>query len=201
MAVYSQKLIDKCKKHQLHVEDYVFCLLSNADFSVRDAYVAAYHPATNNPTALSTQATKKQKDESIKRYINLLAEEKRREETFIIEQEKKLRAEIMRELQQSGQVSLPSEPVADADGQPTQSGQLYTAPQKRTKEDIIREINIKLDSCRDDKEWRELQKMLIDVENMKKDTDEAEEDTIHYYFPVSCSDCSHNPDNKKNSPK
>lgn len=200
MAVYSQKLLDKCKANQLHIEDYIFCLLQQYEFNTRDAYIGAYNPTTNNPNSLSIQATKKMKDESIRRYLNILAEQKRRQDTAQIEQEKKLREqvrkELIAELEQNGTITINQ--VTDIDNPEQLQPQPQTIPQTqtRTKADIIRELNFKISTSTDDKEQRELYKLLIDVENMKKDIDETEEEAIHYYIPLNCSECKHYPDNK-----
>ena len=61
----------------------------------------------------------------------------------------------------------------------------------------IKELNEKIDNCRDPKEQREFYKMLIDVEQMKKDIDETEEESIHYYFPVTCKDCKLSKESKQ----
>lgn len=202
MGVYSQTLIKQAKANKLNIEDIVFCTLCASGFNQRDAYIAAYRPTTNNPQAIDTKLKKQLKDDALQIYLFKINEDKRKEDSNLIEFERKIRAEYQKEYAATKEQTEP-------DNNRTTTGQVVAEPEQsqtgatgaketRSKADIIRELNEKIDRCTDPKEQREFYKMLIDVEQMKKDIDETEEESIHYYFPVTCKDCKHSPENKPN---
>lgn len=196
MAVYSQTLIKQAKANKLNIEDLIFCTLCASGFNQRDAYIAAYRPTTNNPQAIDTKLKKQLKDDALQIYLFKLNEDKRKEDSNLIEFERKIRAEYQKEYAATKEQSN-----TDAT-QPSQVTPNQTEPitatnkETRSKADIIKELNEKIDNCRDPREQREFYKMLIDVEQMKKDIDETEEESIHYYFPVTCKDCKHSVNEK-----
>lgn len=68
----------------------------------------------------------------------------------------------------------------------------------REKEDIVRELNILADLTKDPKQKTEILMRLADLQQMKKDPiDEVEDNTVHYYLPLSCYQCSLYIANKK----
>ena len=40
------------------------------------------------------------------------------------------------------------------------------------------------------KEWLEIKKMIADITQAKRDEIQTEDNTIHYYLPLTCSQCS-----------
>jgi hypothetical protein len=72
---------------------------------------------------------------------------------------------------------------------------------RRSKEDIIRELNVLATSVHDPKQRTEILLKLADLERMKDEPsqEEAENNTVHYYvplnYPTSCKDCAMNPSN------
>lgn len=173
---YSQTLINLCKRHKLQIEDLVFCTLTTQGFNHRDAYIAAYRPNNNNPATISIAASKKLKEVAIQKYLFTLHEVVRREDSKEIAKEIQIREDIEQEIG----ARVATEQTADGQEQPETT---------RDKAAIIKELNEHLNKCTDPKQKQDWYKMLIDVQQMKKDTDETEEETIHYYFPVSCRDC------------
>ena len=179
MAVYSQNLINLCKKHKLQIEDLIFCVLTTQGWNHRDSYIGAFRPNNNNPKTISMAASKKLKEEAVQKYLFTLHEITRREDSNQVQVEKQLRTDIEQEfaaksLVDQGQEN-PDNPVL--------------IPFMRDKADTIREINEHLNSCSDPKLRIDWYKMLIDVQQMKKDSDDTEEDTQLYYIPLSCRDC------------
>lgn len=68
----------------------------------------------------------------------------------------------------------------------------------REKEDIVRELNILADLTKDPKQKTEILMRLADLQQMKKSSiDELEDNTVHYYLPLSCYQCSLYIANKK----
>ena len=201
MAVYSQTLIKQAKANKLNIEDIVFCTLCASGFSQRDAYIAAYRPTTNNPQQIDTKLKKQLKDDALQVYLFKLNEDKRKEDSNLIEFERKIRAEYQKEYATSKEQSN-TDATGNTTGQDTTQPEQATgnnpvSKETRSKADIIKELNEKIDNCRDPREQREFYKMLIDVEQMKKDIDETEEESIHYYFPVTCKDCKHSVSSKQ----
>ena len=61
----------------------------------------------------------------------------------------------------------------------------------REKEDIVRELNILADITKDPKQKTEILMKLADLQQMKRDpVDDTEDNTVHYYLPLSCHKCS-----------
>ena len=61
----------------------------------------------------------------------------------------------------------------------------------REKEDIVRELNILADITKDPKQKTEILMKLADLQQMKKDpVEETEDNTVHYYLPLTCHKCS-----------
>ena len=72
----------------------------------------------------------------------------------------------------------------------------------REKEDIVRELNILADITKDPKLKSELLLKLADLQQMKKDpVDETEDNTVHYYLPLTCHKCSLYIANKRKAEK
>lgn len=68
----------------------------------------------------------------------------------------------------------------------------------REKSDIIRELNVLADCTKDPKLKSELLLRLADLQQMRKDPiDQVEDNTVHYYLPLSCYQCSLYIANKK----
>lgn len=68
----------------------------------------------------------------------------------------------------------------------------------RDKDDVVRELNLLADQTKDPKQKTEILMRLADLQQMKKDPVEDEEDTtVHYYLPLSCHQCSLYIANKK----
>lgn len=63
-------------------------------------------------------------------------------------------------------------------------------PKNRDKDDIVAELNTLANATRDPKQKTEILMKLADLQQMKKDKTQEEEDTtIHYYLPISCYNC------------
>lgn len=61
----------------------------------------------------------------------------------------------------------------------------------REKEDIVRELNILADITKDPKLKTEILMKLADLKQMKRDpVDDTEDNTVHYYLPLTCYKCS-----------
>lgn len=177
MGVFSVSLLNTCKKYNFRVEDYMFCLLVHQGVSPKDAYVAAFRPSTNSNTRIAQLTTEKRKEIAVASFIAKLEDDAMAEKNKLMHQ-----ASFASDNRSSGEAVSP-ESFNLNDG-------------IRSKEDIINELNGHISRSKDDKEKREWIKMLIEVTQMKKESDTTEADTIHYYFPISCSDCSFNPDKK-----
>lgn len=73
-------------------------------------------------------------------------------------------------------------------------------PKNRQKDDIVRELNVLANSCKDAKQRTEILLKLADLQRMKDAPAKDEEpDLIHYYLPLSCKNCSLYQANKKKS--
>ena len=69
---------------------------------------------------------------------------------------------------------------------------------KATKEETLKELMQAKQSMRaGSREWLDATKLIADLQQMKKDTVEDEDTTIHYYLPLNCHTCAFNPRNKK----
>lgn len=63
-------------------------------------------------------------------------------------------------------------------------------PKNRGKDDIVAELNILANATKDPKQKTEILMKLADLQQMKKDKTQDEEDnTIHFYLPISCHQC------------
>ena len=72
----------------------------------------------------------------------------------------------------------------------------------REKEDIVRELNILADITKDPKQKTEILMKLADLQQMKKDpVEETEDNTVHYYLPLTCHKCSLYIANKRKTEK
>ena len=183
MAVYSQNLINLCKKHKLQIEDLIFCVLTTQGWNHRDSYIGAFRPNNNNPKTISMAASKKLKEEAVQKYLFTLHEITRREDSNQVQVEKQLRTDIEQEFAAKG---LVDQAEADPDSPDITLSDVMAL---RDKAAIIKEINENITKCTDNKQKQDWLKMLIDVQQMKKDSDETEEDTQLYYIPLSCRDC------------
>ena len=60
----------------------------------------------------------------------------------------------------------------------------------RDKDDIVAELNTLVNATRDPKQKTEILMKLADLQQMKKDKTQDEEDnTIHFYIPINCYQC------------
>jgi len=184
MPVFSGRLIKKCREQGLTIEEYHFCTLVDLGFSNSDAYVLAYQPATANPSKIKDAMYKVLTSQPVKIYLTYLAKVKNYEESERTRREHELRKKIEEELKAShgtspqlAETNSPSAPVTISDGTP------------RTKEDIIRELNAALIVETDPKIRLDYYKQLIDLQGMKKEQEKDDDNTIHYYFPVTCKMC------------
>lgn len=63
-------------------------------------------------------------------------------------------------------------------------------PKNRGKDDIVAELNILANATKDPKQKTEILMKLADLQQMKKDKTQDEEDTtVHFYLPISCYQC------------
>lgn len=183
MGVYSQKLINKCKTHGLNIEEYIFCSLLDYGISKSDAYIIVYKPTTGQITKINNEVAKLLKEEGVKLYLTYLSKLKDQAENESIKAETKIRKQIEAEYLQ--RYEMKSE-VDKVNG--TEQTQQYK-PKNRTKEDIINELNQLLEIETDPKLKLDYYKQLADLQGMKKEQDKEDENTIHYYFPITCKDC------------
>lgn len=59
-----------------------------------------------------------------------------------------------------------------------------------SKENQLRELLIaKAKQPVGSKEWLDIKKMIADITHAKKDEIQAEDNTIHYYLPLTCNQC------------
>lgn len=59
-----------------------------------------------------------------------------------------------------------------------------------SKEETLKDLYLaKKKAPRGSKEWLDIQKQIIEVTQMKKDEVKDEDNTIHYYLPLSCHNC------------
>ena len=64
-------------------------------------------------------------------------------------------------------------------------------PKNRAKEDIVKELNILANSCKDPKQRTEILLKLADLQRMKDEpTKEEEPELVHFYVPITCHQCS-----------
>ena len=69
---------------------------------------------------------------------------------------------------------------------------------KATKEETLKELMQAKQKMRaGSREWLDATKLIADLQQMKKDTVEDEDTTIHFYLPLQCNMCAFNPKNKK----
>lgn len=60
-----------------------------------------------------------------------------------------------------------------------------------SKENQLRELIVaKAKHPVGSKEWLEIKKMIADITQAKRDEIQTEDNTIHYYLPLTCSQCS-----------
>lgn len=190
MAVYSQSIINKCRKHGLTIEQYAFCTLAYSDVSEMDAYIICFRPSSNSQQSIKNALTKEKKKEPVELYLTYLSKIKDHKEQEQLKWELKIRKEIEQEylskyqyMAETGQVEQRTEEVK------------FTA-KNRTKEDIIRELNELLERETDSKLKLDYYKQLADLQGMKKEQEKDDEDTIHYYFPITCNQCPLKNENK-----
>ena len=183
MGVYSQKLINQCKAHGIRIEQYIFCCLLDYGVSKQDAYVIVFKPTTTNPTTITNEIAKLVKEEPVKLYLTYLAKKRDQQENEGIVAETKLRKKIEAEYLQRYEMKSEVDKVNGIE-----QTQIYK-PKNRTKEDIINELNQLLESESDSKLKLDYYKQLADLQGMKKEQDKEDENTIHYYFPITCKDC------------
>lgn len=67
-----------------------------------------------------------------------------------------------------------------------------------SKEETLKDLYMaKKKATRGSKEWLDINKQIIEVTQMKKDEVKDEDNTVHYYLPLSCYHCSLYLQNKK----
>lgn len=59
----------------------------------------------------------------------------------------------------------------------------------RDKTDVVKEINMLISQASDVKQKADLLKILADIQQMKKDGTDKEEDYVQFFFPISCEKC------------
>ena len=64
-------------------------------------------------------------------------------------------------------------------------------PKNRAKEDIIAELNVLANSCKDAKQRTEILLKLADLQRMKDvPNKEDEPELVHFYVPIQCHNCN-----------
>lgn len=63
------------------------------------------------------------------------------------------------------------------------------SPRNRDKAAIVEELNTLANITKDPKQKTEILMKLADLQQMKKDKTDEEDNTIHYYLPLSCQNC------------
>lgn len=64
-------------------------------------------------------------------------------------------------------------------------------PKNRAKEDIVKELNILANSCKDAKQRTEILLKLADLQRMKDEPNkEVEPELVHFYVPIQCHNCN-----------
>lgn len=64
-------------------------------------------------------------------------------------------------------------------------------PKNRAKEDIVKELNILANSCKDAKQRTEILLKLADLQRMKDEPNkEKEPELVHFYVPIQCHNCN-----------
>lgn len=70
--------------------------------------------------------------------------------------------------------------------------------QKATKEETLKDLLLAKSKMRfGSKEWLDATKLIADLQQMKKDTVDEEDTTVHYYLPLNCHQCPYSPKNRK----
>lgn len=71
----------------------------------------------------------------------------------------------------------------------TQMGQ-KNGVESRSKDDIINELNLLATKTTDAKQRADILLKIADLQQMKREENKDEETTIHYYLPLTCSNCA-----------
>lgn len=190
MGVYSQSIINKCRKHGLTIEQYIFCTLVYSDVSEMDAYILCFRPTSNSTQSIKNALSKEKKKESVELYLTYLSKLKDHKEQEQLKWELKVRKEIEQEYLSKYQYMAETGQVGE------RTEEVKSTAKNRTKEDIIRELNELLERETDSKLKLDYYKQLADLQGMKKEQDKDDEDTIHYYFPITCNQCPLKNENK-----
>lgn len=60
----------------------------------------------------------------------------------------------------------------------------------RSKSDIVKELNVLANSCKDAKQRTEILLKLADLQRMKEDSNKDDKDLVHFFLPIQCYNCS-----------
>lgn len=157
---YSRSIKTETRKSNITVSEKVFADLMVMGWRESDAYVAAFGMNVNYS------------DEYHKAQMRVL----QNKPDFA----KYLRARMKKmESSASGKEQQPREMTTEE------------ALSMATKEETIKALMIAKEGMKvGSKEWIDTMKMIADLQQMKKSVVEEEDNTVHYYLPLSCNNCS-----------
>jgi hypothetical protein len=168
---FSRALDNECRKNKLKVKEKAFADLLAIGWKDRDAYIVTnlYNPIYSPERNWAD--------------MNRLLTEDKKFTDYYHTREKQLRRK----------------PGSGGNHQPSTAGTTGTTadtPPADTLSNISKEaqlkelIQAKALQTIGSREWIDISKMIADITGVKKEETPTEDNTIHYYLPLSCNNCS-----------
>lgn len=176
---YSRIITQDCKKLNLSVREKAFADLIALGWKDTDAFVLTnlYNPVYSAEVNLKELNRYVLEDASFKEYLSSQMKKTGR-------------------LEKSARKKAKEKEQAEAD---ISDEDIST---ELSKENQLRELIAAKKNCtKGSKEWLDIKKMIADITQVKKSDDLTEDNTIHYYLPLTCNNCSLYMASKKKSGK
>lgn len=164
---FSRGLSGECKRSRISFKEKAFADLIAMGWKDKDAYLISglYNPV------YSSKVNEKE--------MNKLLMEEERFMTYLTSISRKIQR-MQKAVEK--EADFPVDKVSDED-----------IASELSKENQLRKLiaaRKKYDGKEGCKEWIDLTKMIADITQIKKDEIKEEDNTVHFYLPLSCNNCS-----------
>ena len=162
---YSKRIEKYCKMYQLDPEDVFFALLLLCECSKTEAYMIIYRPLSNVQKTLDQAAR------------NLI-------------QKKPGLQSLIDSFGNLGLKPLASKAEVARNEKTIEKKAKAKAGTYRDKESVLRELETLMGQVDEPKLKADLLFKISDLQQLKKETTQEEQKTVHYYLPLTCNKCA-----------
>ncbi len=167
--VYSKRVTDLQQIYQLTPDEVFFCMLVASGASRGEAYATIFRPRSTKMETAQRGAAQLAKDKTgINKLIRSVEENRT---PFITDKDSTRRKKKKKNTEEEEE---------DKDG---------NVVQYRDKDAVLSGLEQTLPSLRG-KDRADILMKIADLQQMKKDENTEEEETVHYYLPLQCYRCS-----------